>query len=216
MNAHLGFLLSDVFAGSALAPEHLADVRRSGLDDETINAQRFRSVPPQMIPQLLGFDPRAVESALLIPFPDPCGGFMPHVRVKVFPSYTGHDGQTVKYLQPPRSGVRLFFPLATLGSVMRGTAALWLCEGEKKACAVAQLGLPAVGFCGIEGWHLRGSSALHPDFAHILLRRVVELVPDGDVATNPCVQRGAERFAEALQARGARVRLVRLPIEVAA
>jgi hypothetical protein len=33
---------------------------------------------------------------------------------------------------------------------------LYLVESEKKALAVAQLGLPAVAFCGIEGWHVGG------------------------------------------------------------
>ena len=36
-------------------------------------------------------------------------------------------------------------------------------------------------------------------------------MPDGDVQTNVHVARGAERFAEALEARGARVRVVLLP-----
>ena len=59
----------------------------------------------------------------------------------------------MKYLQPRGSGARLFFTRPTLGESLEGTAPLWLVEGEKKALAVAQLGLPAVGFCGIEGWH---------------------------------------------------------------
>jgi lysophospholipid acyltransferase (LPLAT)-like uncharacterized protein len=77
---------------------------------------------------------------------------------------------------------------------------------------VAQLGLTAVGFCGIEGWHRGGSRALLADFDTLRLQgRTVELVPDGDWRTNPAVARGAERLAQALDARGARVRLVMLP-----
>jgi hypothetical protein len=37
------------------------------------------------------------------------------------------------------------------------------------------------------------------------------LVPDGDVQTNPNVTRAAERFIDALTARGALVRVVLLP-----
>jgi hypothetical protein len=93
-----------------------------------------------------------------------------------------------------------------------GGEPLWVVEGAKKSLAVAQLGLPAVGFEGIEGWHVGGSRELLPDFAVVpLCGRVVELVPDGDVRTNPNVERGALGFAEALQARGARVRVVILP-----
>jgi Domain of unknown function (DUF3854) len=93
---------------------------------------------------------------------------------------------------------------------------LWCVEGEKKALAVAQLGLPAIGFCGIEGWHVAGSRALLPDFDSIALNRTVKLLPDGDVATNLDVRRGAIRFARALEARGASVEVVTLPAELAA
>lgn len=204
-------LLSPVYPGS-LAPEHLADLHKSGLTDEPIRLHRIRSIPPVMISQLLGFDIPAIRSAYLIPFPDPRGGCMDHVRMKVFPSF-----KEKKYLQPRGSGVRLFFPLLTLEKVLYGDAPLWAVEGEKKALAVAQLGLPAIGFCGVQGWHLAGSRELLPDFDYIRPRgRVIELVPDGDWRTNPNVRCGAERFAEALETRGARPRLVILPQEVAA
>ena len=191
MNHLLDFLLSVIYDNSSLHPDHLADLRRSGLSDETIARHKFRSVPPSMIPQLLGFDIPAVRSALLIPFPDPRGRFMDHVRMKIFPTLETPNG-TIKYLQPRHSGVRLFFPLATLPRVLEGREPLWFIEGEKKSLAVAQLGLTAVGFCGIEGWHLSGSRALLADFETIPLHgRVAELVPDGDVRTNADVARVA-------------------------
>ena len=214
MSAPLRLLLSDIYPGN-LAPEHLADLRKSGLTPDTIRSHHFRSVPPGMIPQLVGFNLPALRSAMLIPYPDPAGGFMAHIRVKVFPPLTDRQGHTVKYLQPRGSGARLFFPLQTLAVALAGDAALWLCEGEKKALAVAQLGLPGVGFAGIEGWHRAGSRDLLPDFAAIRLReRPLELVPDGDWRVNPAVERGAVRLAEALERCGACVRLVVLPAGV--
>src|SRR5882724_2066903 len=145
MNLQLEFLISAVFERDPLHPEHLADLRHSGLTDATIALHRIRSVPPAMIGPLLGFDLAAIRSAMLIPFPAPAGGFMDHVRMKVFPAFTDRRGQTVKYLQPRGSGVRLFFPLMTLGDALSGESPLWLVEGEKKALAVAQLGLATVG-----------------------------------------------------------------------
>lgn len=211
MNPHLDFLLSSLYDRSALHPEHLADLRKSGITDQTIRAQKIRTVPPSMIDLLLGFRAPKVTSAYLIPFGDPRGGWLDLVRLKVFPTLTTEKG-TIKYLQPRRSGVRLFFPLVTLARVLHGDEPLWATEGEKKALTAAQLGLPAVGFCGINGWHVKGSLALLPDFDCIYLRgRTVEMVPDGDIATNPNVERGARQFAEALERRGARVRLVHLP-----
>ncbi|MCZ6624412.1 MAG: DUF3854 domain-containing protein [Deltaproteobacteria bacterium] len=213
---YLNILLSAVYRGS-LAPDHREDLKKSGLNPETIHMQRIRSVPPWLIPRLLGFNIPNINSALLFPFPDPSDGFMDHVRMKIFPIITNRDTQTIKYLQPKNTGVRLFFPYQAMEEVLHGLNPLWLVEGEKKSLAVAQIGLPAVGFCGIEGWHRKGSIELIPDFDHIPLKdRVVELVPDGDVQTNPFVRRGTERFSLALQARGARPRLVVLPGEVAA
>ncbi len=207
----LHLLLSPLYEG-ALSPEHRADLTKSGLTETTIRMHKLRSVPPDLIGRLLGFDPPEVRSAMLIPYPDPAGGFMDHIRVKVFPPFRDRRGHTTKYLQPKGAPPRLFFPLMTLGEVLNGDCPIWLLEGEKKGAAVAQLGLPAIGFAGIEGWRARGSRELLPDFDGIPLRgRVIELVPDSDWRTNPSVARGAKAFSEALETRGARVRLVDIP-----
>jgi hypothetical protein len=212
----LEFLIGPVFEGN-LHPDHRADLAKSGIREHTRQVQKIRSVPPGMIAQFLHFDPQGVTSAMLFPFPNPAGGFMDHVRMKVFPPLTDADGHGVRYLQPSGSGVRLYFALSCLREVCEGTDDLWLCEGEKKTLAVAQLGLPAVGLCGIEGWHSRGSRDLLADFDHIrLMGRVVELLPDGDWRTNPDVARGVARLHEALTRRGARSRLVVLPESVEA
>jgi len=211
VNDHLLFLISDVY-NNRLAAEHLADLKASGLTQETIALHRIRSVPPSMIARLLGFDVPTVQSAMLIPFPDPAGGFLDHIRMKVFPPLKSR-GQHVKYLQPRGSGPRLFFTLMKLADITDSRSPLWIVEGEKKALAVAQLGFPAVGFCGIEGWHCGGSRELLADFDAVNLDgRNVELLPDGDWRTNFRVARGALRFADALRARRARVRLVLLPV----
>lgn len=216
MTPELSFLLSPLYGVDPLAPEHLADLRRSGLTDETIARHKFRSVPPGMIGHLLGFDISAIRSAYLVPFADPRGGWMDHVRMKIFPSLTTRRG-TIKYLQPCGSGVRLFFPLSTLDDALGSDKPLWLVEAEKKSLAVAQLGLPSVGFCGVEGWHRSRSSDLLNDFGSVrLCGRVVELVPDGDVQTNRAVRRGVERLAAELARLGASPRLVVLPMEIRA
>ena len=233
MNAHLEFLLSTVYDG-ALAPAHREDLEQSGLTKEMIEGQFIRSVPPQLIGPLLGYDIPAILSACLFPFRSPGGGFMDHARMKIFPTLVkvtrdggtrwipvaeqrAHDvkHETVKYLQPKGREPRLYFVAACLRDVVDGDDPLWLVEGEKKAMAVAQLGLPAVGFCGVEGWHRQGTTALLPDFDHLHLRdRIVELVPDGDYQTNLDIKRAVQRLGGALLARGARPRVVLLPSEL--
>jgi hypothetical protein len=219
MNPNLSFLMGPIYSG-ALHPLHLADLRKSALSDETIQQQGLRSVPPNMIGQLLGFDMPGVTSAMLIPFPDPAGGWMNHTRMKIFPSLTRETGrgdkkktETIKYLQPKASGVRLYFPLATMRAACESMETLYVCEGEKKGLRVAQRdGVPVVALCGVEGWHAGGSDALLADFDHIHLKgRVVKVVPDGDVEDNPNVARAVWRFGAALDARGALPELVHLP-----
>ena len=121
MNAHLELLISNAYDGS-VAPEHVADLRKSGLTDATIAAQFIRSVPPAAIPRLLGFDLPGIRSAMLFPFRAPAGGFMDNVRVKIFPALTDADGHTIKYLQRKGSAPRLYFVAACLreGARRRG------------------------------------------------------------------------------------------------
>src|SRR6185436_1916157 len=106
----LDFLLSPLYSG-ALAPPHRADLAKSGLTAETIVRHAIRSVPLTMIERLLGFPTPKVTSAYILPFPDPAGGFMDHVRCKVFPAYTDRRGRTVKYLGPAGAAPRLYFPI---------------------------------------------------------------------------------------------------------
>lgn len=228
-NDHLDFLLSSVYDRSELHPEHLADLRKSGLTDETIAMHKFRTVPPAMIDPLLGFRAPTVRHAYLVPFPDPRGGWMDHVKIKAFSDGADEDvrGDRVeeqhrdrwrynagvrKYLVRRRSSPHLYFPIPTMPRVLHGGDPLWLIEGEKKALAVAQLGMPAVGIESAWGWHSRGSRELLPDFDDISLRgRTVELVPDSDVTTNPMIERSMMQLADALRRRGARARIVLLP-----
>lgn len=212
-NRHLEFLLSSVFDRSDLHPEHLTDLRKSGLTDETIWAQKIRTVmPPSVFDQLLGFRvPGEIASMYVLPYFDLMGQLTDHVRVRVFPPMETPKG-TVKYLQPRGSRPRLFFPLASRQAVRHSEAPLWIVEGEKKSLAVAQTGRAVIGLAGIDGWHLAGTRELHPDFDDVGLRgRVVKVVPDADVRTNPRVHGAVQRLGLALTARGATVQVVRVP-----
>jgi hypothetical protein len=212
VNPWLSHLVSRAYDG-ALAPAHRDDLRKSTLTDATIAQQYIRSVPPAILPRLLGFDLRSVRSALLFPFRSPAGGFMDHVRVKVFPPLTDAAGHAVKYLQPRGSGVRLYFVASCLERVLHSDEPLWITEGEKKAACVAQLGFPVIGLTGVQGWHAKGSCLLLPDFDAIpLAGRVVELLPDSDYQTNRDVERAIRSLGHALVARGAQPGAVCCPV----
>jgi uncharacterized protein DUF3854 len=232
VNPHLDFVLSSIFDTTTLHPEHQADLDKSGITDETRRLHKIRSVPPDMIGTLLGFEPRGVRHALLFPFPASAGGFLDYVKMKIWADDAEsaevrgdhveahhekwrYNGGARKYLVRRRAAPRLYLPIVTMQQALQSTEPLWLIEGMKKTLAVMQLGLPAVGIEGAWSWHVKGSRALLPDFSFIRLRdRLVEIVPDSDVATNPMIARSMRQLADALRAAGARPRLVRLPPEV--
>jgi len=213
VNAHLSnLLLSPVYSG-AVTPEQRADIEKSGIREALRMEQGIRAVPPSGFRPLLGFDVHpAVRSLLLFPYLDVDGRWTDHFQVKIFPPPDAATGRP-KYLQPKRSGSHLYLVRRALGAVLEPGRELWITEGAKKTCAAASLGLAAVGLSGIQNWRERGSRRLLPDFDRLpLAGRAVRLVPDGDVRTNPAVERGAADLAEALEGRGARARIVLLPI----
>jgi hypothetical protein len=231
VNRHLDFLLCRLYDHSPLDSQHAADLAKSGITDETRLQHKIRTVPPEMLRPLLGYDPRGVRTALLFPFPDFDGGFMDYVKVKVFGETGAAElrGDAIhehrdrwryncghrKYLVRRQAAPRLYIPIPTMHRAVATDEPLWLVEGMKKSLAVMQLGLPAIGLESPFSWHVKGSRALLDDFSHIRLRgRLIELVPDADIATNPMILRAMHQLGDALRAAGARPRLVRLPTGV--
>ena len=139
----------------ALHPEHLADLRRSGLTDETISALEIHSARPGDIPRLAGWNPKEVTSVLVFPYPGEAG----FCRIKVFPAFVDKNGRKVKYLQRSGTGVRLYVPPFAARHLTNPYEPLAWTEGEKKPQGPARRGLPASvsGDCGI-GWKIRSPS----------------------------------------------------------
>jgi putative DNA primase/helicase len=131
----------------SLAPDHLADLRASGLTDSTITALRFTSLCPSDIPV------RRAQSAYAIPYFNPDGSVNCHKRVKLIPTVKDADGHTQKYWQPPGSQPGLYLPPSFFNwdSVARNPkTSLTITEGEKKAGAGCQQGMITVLLgCGI-------------------------------------------------------------------
>jgi len=169
----------------------------------------------------------------LFPFPNPLGGFMDYVKMKMWTDDAEpgdvrgdqveehrekkwqYNGGQRKYMVRHQSTPQLYIPIPTMPQALQGTEPLWVAEGMKKALAVGQLGLPVVGIESPFSWHVKNSRDLLPDFSFINLKnRIVEVVPDSDVQTNPMIARSVRQFADALRAVGARPRLVQLPREV--
>lgn len=192
-----------------LLPHHLADLRRSGLSDDTILRSGIFSAPEAQVREILGY---GCGVGMVIPYYDLLNGAGP-VLYRIRLDTPGPDGK--RYRTPKGARNRLYMPLILdPAKVTDPTVPLYLVEGEKKALKAAQEGLVCLGLPGVWSWKTRANGKSHPipDLDQIHWRnRTVTIVYDSDLAVKEPVQFAEFRLAQELRARGARVLALRLP-----
>ena len=164
-----------------LHPDHLDDLRKSGLTDDTIRNTGCFSLDPQDWARVFG-DRIAghLLSVLAIPYPAWHPDDAPFVRYKLFPPVPTDDGHHMRYFQPPGTPCRLYVPPRAMAARQDPSAELVIVEGEKKAVAGDQAGLTCVAVGGLWNWILDGEPI--PDLAAFeWIGRRVRLAPDADV-----------------------------------
>lgn len=191
-------------------PNHLIDLRKSGLSDETIEQSGIKTVPSGQINKRLGFNLPGLTSCYEIPYPG-CKDFS---RLRCFYE-DGKNGP--RYLQCRKSGNHLYIPNLAASILSDPTKPLYLTEGEKKAIKASQEGLPCIGLSGLWNWKLKDGELI-PDFDKIELKhRTVYIVPDNDWRSpnkhgyEKNLEQAVHLLAKALQDRGAVVKIVILP-----
>jgi len=206
----------------ALAPFHLADLRKSGLSDETISQARIESVRPCDINREIGFDIPGLVSCYMIPFPPD----FQYCRYKLFyapgQEHYSNGKRKPKYIQRKGAPNRLYIPpvLWETGILQDSEQAFYITEGEKKALKATQEGIPTLAICGLWNWKQPGSriDELIPDFDLVEWKgRVVYVVPDNDwlqagkdgKAKN--LKQAVYRLCWRLGERGANTLIVQLP-----
>jgi hypothetical protein len=195
-----------------LHPAHLADLRKSGLSDETIGEARIYSVTPRDINKKLGFNDPRIESIMAFPYPG-CDGFE---RFKLFPPL-----DKKKYWQQKKTPNRLYIPEKVEGILQDFSVSLCLTEGEKKTLRAVQEGLPCIGLSGLWNWKNKGEEKLISDFDRINFKgRTVFIVPDNDWLLpnkhgyEKNLRHAVNGLAYLLIDRAARVFIVKLPDEL--
>lgn len=226
-------------ASAKLSPETLEDLRRSGLSPSTIAAS------------LITDETSDTETALRLDKYHVRGFVLPYFgldrqplkfyRIKVLAST---NGKTPKYMQPKAAGNHLYLPPGLVDIdpewAKNTDLPLFITEGEKKALAAIQAGLPTIAVGGVFSWrthihtlergvvrvedkpsarviHLddRGEKAYRTEVASELesiewSHREVFLIFDSDAETNDEVQRAAFEFANWLDERGASTKQISL------
>lgn len=196
---------------ASLAPDHLTDLRKSGLTDETIARCQFESVRPHDIKV------KGAESAYRLPYFDIAGKKNCLERMKLFPPVKRKDS-TQKYHQAADTSPALYLPpLLDWRSIASTNSPLFITEGEKKAAALTQHRIPCIGVAGVWNWRQElesGAKLVLPAFDQFIWpARPVELIPDSDVWRPDKHQAlcGFYALAQELVSRGAVVRFVVLP-----
>lgn len=200
-----------------LVDPHRAELRASGLTDETIElAEVYTEVKSKAIAELLrrrSF-PRHQGSALVFPLFTP-GASEPYgYRCKPASPRKNRQGKVIKYEQPEGEGLVLVYfpPRARCSDKYRDVSAplVWT-EGEKKSLALDQLGFTSIGLTGVYNWldsqHRKDSgewrlSPLIRDHVTIAGRHHV-IVFDHDAHENDQVMTAARRLCGVLIAAGA-------------
>jgi len=191
-----------------LHTEHKADLKKSGLSDETIEVAGIYTVPPAQINKIMGWDVPIIISMLAFPYPGNNG----FTRYKLFPPLV-RKGETraMKYFQSKNSGIHLYQP----PGFDPNADILYVTEGEKKALKVCQEGLNCCALGGIWNFAVKdenGKPQLIDDFNSIdLIDKKVELVPDSDFLKKEEVKHGVYRLGTMLEQKGANVSVVCLP-----
>jgi len=210
-----------------LLPQHLADLRKSGLTDATIQACGFYSeTDPKKIAKLLKCSvayAKRLGPCLVLPFFDLHGKPTNYVRLKPDNPQADAKKKRVKKYEAPRGvGNQAYFPPATIAALADPTIPVCITEGEKKGAAADQAGVPCVALSGVWNWcekrerqadgRARGKLRLIAQLATInWTGRTVHILFDSDLATNDSVKLARYRLAVALQKLGAKVFVVDLP-----
>lgn len=138
---------------NALSEATLEDLRRSGLSDSTISALQISDVRPHELRRL----PANVTSAYRLPYFNLDGEQEEYDRLRLFPPAKTHDGHTQKYHQMPGTDPHAYLPpLFDWRAIAAEPAySVYIPEGEKKAAAGCQHGLPCIGIGGVWSWRVK-------------------------------------------------------------
>jgi hypothetical protein len=206
-----------------LAEEHRAHLRTSGLSDETIAACRFETIVGDAVSEtylarILGWKSKPPKDAplgrgILIPYlqpdgsPTTCFAFRPD-RPRPMP---GKD-KPAKYLRTSRGegeGSPPYLPANGHALIASPLAPIVIVEGEKKAAAIAQVGIGTIGIGGVWNAHVKreceaaGRYKLNEEIGvHTRFKDVV-ICFDADAYTNDMVMDAARVLAGMLREAGA-------------
>lgn len=199
--------------GAFIGPRDFSNLRASGLKPETWKLNGlYTENDPRAIGRILKWKGAGSSGGLVIPYRSLAGELTGFARVRPHEPRM-RNGKLVKYENPVGDCNHAYFPVASLEKLRDGESPIFVTEGEKKALALSQLHLAAIGISGVDCWSKDGE--LLPDLAQITWKgREVYIAFDYDEKpkTRQQVAGAMCRLARALRIAGAKdVRAVELP-----
>jgi len=208
-----------------LLPQHVADLRRSGLSDQQIRCCAFTSMNGQHdVAEMLNWESpaKSIMPVLVIPFIGADGEPTGYHRVKPDKPRKDKQGKLIKYESPKGQPNRAYFPPATRTILQDATVPLVITEGEKKSAKADQESFPTIGLVGVWGWQKKrekdedgnavGERELIDDLAGVNWQgRQVSITFDSDTADKQEIQWAEWYLSQVLGRHGAIVKIVRLP-----
>jgi len=205
----------------SLSPEHRRVLEdESAIAPEVIAERGYRTIvsPADLLDLGFATSQRRVPG-LLLPLHPTNGGEPPLCvfRPDRPRELRGKDGSVriLKYEVPKGASTRLDCPPSCQALLADPSVPLWITEGQKKADALASLGLCAIALLGVWSWRGRnafGGTTFLADWDHVALNgRDVRVVFDSDVMTKRQVHQALDRMRDHLQRKGAHVTAAYLP-----
>ena len=204
MNEDIGQETPPASKSKSLSPEHLAALKARGLRGDAIVAAGLYSITEGQLRAALGRDD-VIGGAIAIPF---AGTDLVRYRLDI--QHKDADGTAAKYLTPSGATNRLCIPPLAASVLSDPQKPLLFTEGEFKAIAGCQAGIPTIGLVGVYGWLAEGRPVADLDNVDFT-GRDVRLTFDSDAVNNGNVREALDRFASELNGRGALVSITYLP-----
>ena len=199
----------------------------SAISPGVIEARGYRTIEDTTELRELGFETYQCRAGLLIPgwCTDGLNGFYvlrpdnPRVveqkKKGKLPDGT-YRNKVIKYEFPKGHSMRLDCPPASYSMLGDPSEPLWITEGQKKADALASLGLCALAVLGVNNWRGKnndGGLTSLADWHEVALNnRNVIIAFDSDVMEKYEVQQALKQFRKWLDYKNANVDIAYLPV----
>ncbi|MBC7854272.1 MAG: DUF3854 domain-containing protein [Pirellulaceae bacterium] len=177
------------------------------MTDATIAAAGYYSVTDDdKMARLLNVKklPKGLHAAALaIPFTD-ADGRNGYCRLRPDrPRMNVTTKKPIKYESPREQPNELYIPPGVVDHLPNASPEIAITEGEFKAAASNQAGLPCLGLVGVYGWKAKGKETLLPALEHIEWKgRTVYMIVDSDGTEKEDVREGMARGGSLIKHRG--------------